>query len=432
MQWPWRGQGGRGHAVIAGGLASIAAAEWLRSGAAVWAWVAALAGLAAVALAVPLRRQWLPLAAALASLALGIVLAAGAFQIWRIECCWPAIREKRVTAASRALQSSLDDAIAEARRLAERGANAALLPREAAFDRLDDAVTVGGSPIERGAAVLASGPDPHPIAWSGRHRTIPALDTTELQAVMTPFYAVLEARRQTQGGVAVGSVLLSAAPAVPDGDRALAATFAREHGVTLHFFPAGMGPRDSNVFEICPPPAGCEHGDTLFSVQTIPPSQGDAKLAAVAQTARLAGITLTILLVILLIAAPPGVWRWGVVLSAAWTLLRAPAGPSALFSPATVYPPPARVVRPPPRSVFVGGFLPPLAPGGRWRRGARRRWWHVAVAGLLVLAAPYLVRYFGRGIAPPAAGVNLGLWLSWQAALAVTPTALIPSAAPPV
>src|SRR2546430_2339672 len=398
MQWPWRGQGGRGHAVIAGGLASIAAAEWLRSGAAVWAWLAALAGLAAVALAVPLRRQWLPLAAALASLALGIVLAAGAFQIWRIECCWPAIREKR----------------------------------EAAFDRLDDAVTMGGSPIERGAAVLASGADPHPIAWSGRHRTIPALDTAELQAVMTPFYAVLEARRQTQGGVAVGSVLLAAAPAVPDGDRAMAATFAREHGVTLHFFPAGMGPRDSNVFEICPPPAGCEHGDTLFSVQTIPPSQGDAKLAAVAQTARLAGITLTILLVILLIAAPPGVWRWGVVLSAAWTLLRAPAGPSALFSPATVYPPPARVVRPPPRSVFVGGFLPPLAPGGRWRRGARRRWWHVAVAGLLVLAAPYLVRYFGRGIAPPAAGVNLGLWLSWQAALAVTPTALIPSAAPPV
>src|SRR5439155_1607896 len=137
--------------------------------------------------------------------------------------------------------------------------------------------------------------------------------------------------------------------------------------------------------------------------QTIPPSQGDAKLAAVAQTARLAGITLTILLVILLIAAPPGVWRWGVVLSAAWTLLRAPAGPAALFSPATFYRPVAGVLGTSAGSLLVVSILVLVAAGARWRRGARRRWWHVAVAGLLVLAAPYLVRYFGRGIAPPAA-----------------------------
>jgi hypothetical protein len=37
----------------------------------------------------------------------------------------------------------------------------------------------------------------------------------------------------------------------------------------------------------------------------------------------------------------------------------------------------------------------------------------------------YLVRYFGRGIAPPASGVSLSLWLSWQAALAVTAMAII-------
>ncbi|MGH7529777.1 MAG: sensor histidine kinase, partial [Gemmatimonadales bacterium] len=44
---------------------------------------------------------------------------------------------------------------------------------------------------------------------------------------------------------------------------------------------------------------------------------------------------------------------------------------------------------------------------------------------LLVLAAPYLLRYFGRGIAPPAGGVSIALWLSWQAALAVTAMALV-------
>src|SRR5207244_9015974 len=68
--------------------------------------------------------------------------------------------------------------------------------------------------------------------------------------VMTPFYAVLEARRQTQTATSVGSVLLSATAAIADGNQSLAARFAREHGVSLRLFPAGQGPRDSSVFEI--------------------------------------------------------------------------------------------------------------------------------------------------------------------------------------
>ena len=157
---------------------------------------------------------------------------------------------------------------------------------------------------------------------------------------MTPFYAVLEARRQTQRGTSVGSVLLSAAPAVSDADHSFSAAFARDHGVSLRFFPAGAGPRDSSVFEICKPqtPASpCENAD-LFSVLTIPPTQGDAKLAAVARTDRLARVMLGLMLALLLIAAP-GAWRWGVVMVGAWTLLRAPVGPIALFSPATFYRP---------------------------------------------------------------------------------------------
>ena len=410
--------------MIAGGLVAVAAAEWLRGDAPVWAWLAGAAGLAAVALAAQPPRRALGAAAALASLALGLVLVVGALQVWRIECCWPALREQRVTAASRALQAALGDAIAEARRLAERGARAALLPREAAFDRLEQAVEAGPS-TERGVAVLEGEPDQYPIAWAGRHRAVPTPDTTELQAVMTSFYAVLEARRQTQTGIAVGSVLLSAVPAVADGDHALAAAFARAHGVSLRFFPAGLGPRDSSVFEICPPPTGCEHGDTLVSVLTLPPAQGDAKLAALARTARLAGFTLALTLVLLLAAAPPGAWRWGVVLAAAWTLLRAPVGPPALFSPATFYRPVAGVVGTSAGSLLVVSILLLVAAGALWRRGLRRRWWSVAAAALLVLAAPYVVRHFGRGIAPPASGVSVGLWLSWQAALAVTAMALI-------
>src|SRR2546430_3927089 len=87
------------HVVIAGCFASLATAEWLRSDAGVWAVLAGLAGLTAVVLAVrpPGPRHPLSVAAGLASLLIGVVLGAGALRVWRIECCWPALRERRVT-----------------------------------------------------------------------------------------------------------------------------------------------------------------------------------------------------------------------------------------------------------------------------------------------------------------------------------------------
>src|SRR5207247_2658069 len=131
---------------------------------------------------------------------------------------------------------------AEARRRAERGATGARLRGEAAFAPLHAALASGGRApaVERGVVILA--PDGEPMAWAGRHRFLPAPDTAELRAVITPFYVSLEARRQTQGGgVAVGSVLLDAAPAVPDRERAVSAQFERAHGVTLRFYPARAG-----------------------------------------------------------------------------------------------------------------------------------------------------------------------------------------------
>jgi len=419
-------QGRGGHAVIAGGLAALAAAEWLRGNAAAWAWIAGAAGVAAVALALRRPRRPLAAAAALTSLALGVVLVAGALEVARIQCCWPALREARVTAASRALASTLADAMAQARRLAERGGTAALLPREAAFAELARATAGGPAGIERGVAIM--GRDGEPFAWAGRHRAIPAPDTAELRAVITPSYALLEARRQTAIGTAVGTVLLGAAPALADQDRSVGAAFARAHGVGLRFFAPGLGPRDSSAFEICQVPPGCQYGDTLLSVLTIPPAQGDAKLAALARTARLAGLGLALTLVLLLGAAPPGAGRWGVVLVGAWALLRAPlapgVGPPGLFSPATFYRP-AGFVGASAGALMVVGILVLVAAALLWRRGLPRRWWTGAAAGLLLLAAPYLVRYFGRGIAPPAGGVSFALWLSWQAALAVTAMALV-------
>lgn len=410
--------------MIAGGVAATAAAEWLHGGAAGWAWVSGAAGLGAVGLAFGRKPRGLaPGLAAVASLVLGAVLVAGVLEVRRIECCWPAARERRVNRAYERLAETLERAKTEARRLAERAARAALLPREAAFASLARALAAGERETERGAAIFTA--DGEAWAWTGRHRVVPAPDTAELRATITPFYVVLEARRQApDGGHAVGSVLLDASPAAADRAGAVSVAFARAQGVGLRFFAPGDGPAGPDVFDYA-----TADGDTLFSVQPVPPSQGDAKLAALARSAALANAALAVALLCLLVAAPPGRWRWAVVLLGAWAVARAPLGPAlelaALFSPATFYRPALGVFSASAASLTALGLVVLLAAGLVWRRGLQRRWWTLASAALLVLAAPYLLRHLGRGIAPPAGGVSFALWLSWQTALAAASMALV-------
>ncbi|HTD25615.1 MAG TPA: hypothetical protein VK649_01505, partial [Candidatus Elarobacter sp.] len=369
---------------------------------------------------------------ALACLSLGATLVLGVREVQRIECCWPEVRAGRFPQDSSALKGTLATAVAEARRLAERGMTAALLPREGAFERVGDATRFGSRTpgVERGVVILA--PDGEPVAWAGRHRFVPARDTAELRAVITPFYVSLEARRQTlDGGSAVGSVLLDAVPAAPDRGRAVSARFEDAYGVALRFYTPGLAPRDADVFDYCP--ISCERGDTLFSVRPVPPSQGDAKLAALRGTMQRGGTALAIALVLLAMVAPAGRWRWFVVLVAAWCVARAPIGSSLhmaeLFSPAAFYRPVLGAFSASAGALTVLGVVALCAASTLWRRGLGRRWWNVVGAAVLVLAAPYLVRYLGRGIAPPAGGVGFALWMSWEAAVATAAMALVLAAA---
>lgn len=413
--------------MIAGVLAVVAAAEWLYGLDGIWVWIAGFAGAATAALAL-LQRPMRPpaLLAGLACLLLGLVLIVGRTEVRRIECCWPARREARVMAASHALAATLADAVAEARRLAAQGAAAGALDSLAAFRMLERAVARGTGSPERGVVIF--GPDSQPYAWAGRHRAVPTPDTAELRAVITPFYVTLEARRQTsQGRTAVGTVLLDAAPAVADRGGALSVRFARAHGVELRFAAPGAAPRDSDEFEFCA--ARCDASPVLFTVRPQPPSQGDAKLAVLLRAATQAEVLLGVTLALLLITAPPGRWRWLVALAAAWTAARGLFGPAApppaLFSPATFYRPLLGEFSDSAGSLLALAGLALLAAAALWRRALPRRWWSLVLAAVLLLYAPYLVRYMGRGIAPPASGVSVGLWLSWEAALATAAMALV-------
>jgi signal transduction histidine kinase len=412
---------------------AVAAAEWLHGGVAAWAWAAGAASVAAAVFAFAWKpRQMRAAGAAIACLVLGAVLVSGVLRVHRIECCWSQVQAARVPQDSSELKGALAAAVAEARRLAERGMTIALLPREIEFERLRGALQSGSRTpgIERGVAILAA--DGEPLGWAGRHRFVPARDTAELRAVITPFYVTLEARRQTQGGgTAVGSVLLDAAPAAPDRGRAVGARFEEAHGVALRFYAPGLAPHDPSVFDyVCP---DCVHRDTLFSVEPVAPAQGDAKLATWRAATVRAAAVLGAALLLLLIAAPAGPWRWLVVLVAAWCAARAPLGvpghAAEFFSPAVFYRSALGAFSASAGSLAVLGVVALLAASALWRRGLERRWWHLAGAGLLVLAAPYLVRYLGRGIAPPAGGEGFALWMGWEAAVASAAMALILGAA---
>src|SRR5207245_10742184 len=104
----------------------------------------------------------------------------------------------------------------------------------------------------------------------------------------------------------------------------------------------------------------------------------------------------------------------------------------ALFAPAPFDRPLLGVLSASAGSLTVLGVVLLVAASVLWRRGLPRRWWSTAAAGLLVLAAPYLVRYVGRGIAPPAGGVGFALWISWEVAVASGAMALIFGAGAPV
>src|SRR6266568_1507520 len=112
----------RVHVVLAGAIGALAGAEWLRAGAPVWAGIVLAAALVLVVAAVRARIAPLAAAAALVTLVVGARAIVASRAVRRIECCWAAEREARVTADTGALRAAITDAMAEARRLAERGA----------------------------------------------------------------------------------------------------------------------------------------------------------------------------------------------------------------------------------------------------------------------------------------------------------------------
>ena len=256
---------------------------------------------------------------------------------------WPREREVLIEDASRRLDATLRQAVDLARSLAARAVqvSAASATRAEQFARLEAAIRPEA--LEQGVAVFDSAGQP--VAWAGRHRVPVRLPSDELDAFITPFYAVLTAQRQDAGRTAASQVLLAADIAVPDREHSVAAQFAARTGVGLEFFPPRTAPTTwTDVFDYCLPQCKPQDAavvpDTLFSVRMVPPAQGDRKLQLVDGGRRWAAIAASLTLVLLALAGGMAT-RYAAVAAFAALYLFTPAGESlglgAAFSPATYY-----------------------------------------------------------------------------------------------
>jgi two-component system nitrogen regulation sensor histidine kinase NtrY len=409
-------------------VATGAAAEWLRRPAWVWVAVAALVLLAAVPLLRPLTGwRCRALVAALAALALAMAVAQS--RLTAIERHWPEQRQRRVDAASRRLAGDLHAAYHRAERLAEAAAATPADDRETAFQVLDRLVPSRGP--EMSVAILdAQG---HPWAWAGRHRLPPAARGDSIGSRATGYYVELEARRHTgDGRTAVASVLIWAHPAVPDRSRSLAELFRARTEVGLTVYPPNTAPDIADVYDYEEPTTAGPR--LLFSVRPIPPEQGAAKeLAYERGSGAVTWLVLVILALGMSVASRP-LERLALLAALVWLPIRAPVGPALglqpLFSPATFFRPLLGPLSGSAGVLALAGMLLTIGGVWLWRLRLPRRWPGIAVGCALLLISPYLISSLGRGITPPADGVSIGLWLSWQLALMVSAAALIvPTAA---
>lgn len=399
----------------------MACGEWLRAPSR----AAALAGIVLLLLtAAAKRRGWL-LAPVLFT---AFALAVAQWRLERLERAWPAAREARIEAASGRLSSDLREARLLADSLARRAIGLAYLQRERAFDPVGR--LVGRHALESGVVLFEA--DGTPRVWGGRFRLSPAAAGDSVDVRLTPYYAVLEVRRHAAAGfTAVGAVLLSADGAVPDREGSLAARFRERTEVGLRILPPHVAPNTSDVFDYEEPTTGGTR--VLFSVQFVPPTQPVALERARRLGSRQVAWSLMFTLFLAVWMMPGGLSRVALALLPFGLALRAPLGAllgmSSPFDPAVYRSPVLGPLSAAAGPLALIGVVLIVIGALLWERAPPRRWPTVAFAILLLVGSPYVLSELGRGIAPPASGVTVRLWLVWHLTLFLVSAGLMTIAA---
>jgi two-component system nitrogen regulation sensor histidine kinase NtrY len=397
-------------------LTVIAAGEWLRTPTPWWVPVACL-GAALGLWALRPWSGWRPRIVGFALILLALVPLVTEWRLAQLETHWPAIRQARVDRATERLAGDLHAAYLLANRLAD-DASAAPSNLQAAFPALEHAVA--HADLEAGVALLDEAGQVR--AWAGSHRLAPAGDGRPVSTTNNPFYLVLEVTREAPlERRAVGSVVVWASSAVPERVQSVTEDFRARTGVGLRVYPVGTAPDTPDVFDYSEPTTAGPR--LLFSVQPVPPLLEEATAVAREAGARVTACVLLLTLILIVVVSRTAVARYAVLALGVAVLGRAPIGAllglDLFFSPMSFFRPALGPMGSSAGALAILALLGTLLAVALWNRPPRGRWFSLPLGILLLLVAPVVLRYFSRGITPPAAGVSLGLWLGWQLTLAL-------------
>ncbi|HUF25431.1 MAG TPA: ATP-binding protein [Gemmatimonadaceae bacterium] len=401
---------------VAAALAIVAAAAWLRvPGVRYLAICAGATGVAVAALVwlTPSRRRWaLPCVAALG---LFIALAAVAQrQIWRVDRAWLEVSERSVRAGTDVFAEEVARIIAALRQTAAAALDAPL-DAEGAFERLR---ALARAPEERGVVLERGGV---PFAWGGTLRLATAALPEGVGVSFTPFYVTLHAVESRGTDRAVAVALLHADPPgnrLAPGLAELVTSTTGVRGFELARPGAALGPVSTAIGH---------DGATLLGLRALAPIQSETRLRLV-ERARVQG---AILLVLSLVGFLVAVWRHarpllprfaaiGIGIACVAIIpLNEFSNATRLFDPGVYFAPLGGPFTASIGALGLTSALILLALLGvlRSRIWLRSRW--LALTAVLVIAGlgPFLLRDLARGIAPPAWGVDISLWLGWQVTL---------------
>jgi signal transduction histidine kinase len=416
-------------APAAAAVGVLAASGWLAAPRVAYLAICLVATAAGAGATLRLTRRGLrlPLAITFAGLFIFAVLAARAQQRLASFAREPAAVGARQAADQRALLASRVDAelatlrtaSLRARRLSETGEDLSLALEHAVDDQVRrSALVVHGDTL---------------LAWAGTLHANPRALAGPSGVVATPFGLTLYAASDSDGVRAVATSLLYAAPPADRLTRGLAQRLPGSE-VTEGFeftTPADSGGPDALRYS--------DEGRPLFVARAIVPSQEEVRFRMRERARVPVGVILLVSLVTLLVAAARremgALATLGVVLVVLRCIAVVPLSEfstrSRFFDASVYFLAAGRAFTSNAAALTLTSatlLLAALLVVRRVRRGPPRAV-GAAIAVVGTVLGPYLVRTLSRGIAPPAEGAGVALWLMWEIPLCLAATTLLVLAA---
>ncbi|HKP29947.1 MAG TPA: hypothetical protein VJU15_11120, partial [Gemmatimonadales bacterium] len=260
-----------------------------------------------------------------------------------------------------------------------------------------------------------------PVAWSGKFLSVPVPRADTLAIARTPFYVVLEARRQrVDGGIAIASATLWRDDVVLANGEDVLNAVRLPAGVTVRFESPGNGDSSATAWP---------QDNPVLSLSVNVASPQDRVASLLERSRPLVAWLLVLFLLVSAAAGTTVALRFTPIVIALPLAIVYPIGEAlgarSFFSPAWFFSALAGRLSSSAGALAVSAMVVLLAGTAVWGRLRLPRRVGAVAGSILALLVPSLLRQLGRGITPPSEGVPITLWWGWHGALFLAGLALL-------